>query len=168
MVPKLAMRPALSPRRPGLVRALRLVADRALRARIARFLAVGSVGFAIDAASFTTFSGLGASDVLARAASLGAATLVTWQLNRCFTFASSGRNAAAEGVRYAIVALCVQGFNYGLFLTLRTLAPSLPALAALITSAGTAAGLSFAGQAVVTFGSRLWISPASAPLGARP
>jgi putative flippase GtrA len=120
-----------------------------------RFLVVGSVGLTVDALVFSACSASGSPDALARIVSLAVATILTWRLNRRFTFRSSGRAAHAEAVRYVCVALCAVGLNLAVFLTLRSLAPALPALLALFTSAVFAAGFSFAGQSLVTFRSRL-------------
>lgn len=138
-----------------------------VKARLPRFLLVGCAGLVCDAAAFSTLSSLSAPDFVARALSLAAATLLTWQLNRRFTFAASGHRAHAEAWRYASVAMGVQGFNYALFLILRSVAPSAPSLGALLVSAGAAAGLSFASQSIVTFGAQLWPAGKAAPLGPR-
>lgn len=164
MVPNLARRPAQSRADSALARwRARLVLP--LRTSLPRFLLVGSFGFAVDAVAFGAVSSVGAPDYLARALSLAAATLVTWRLNRRFTFSASRRAPHAEALRYAAVACCVQGFNYGLFLALRALLPSAHPLAALVLSTGAAAGLSFAGQGTLTFGARLW--PRPLPVGSR-
>jgi putative flippase GtrA len=142
--------PALGPsgRQPPLLHRLSALT-------LPRFLAVGCVGLTADALVFSACSAAGSPDALARIASLAVATVLTWRLNRRFTFRSSGRAAHAEAARYVGVALCAVGLNLALFLTLRTLAPALPALVALFTSAVFAAGFSFAGQSLVTFRSGL-------------
>jgi putative flippase GtrA len=119
---------------------------------IARFLLVGLVGLASDAATYSVCAAWGFGDAIARAVSLGLATGVTWRLNRAFTFGASRRSAAAEGSRYALVALGAQGANYLIFLGLRAAAPQLPALLSLVLSAACAATFSFLGQRFYTFG----------------
>lgn len=146
--------PPPAPRRRGILGPLGVALSRALSFRLPRFLAVGCVGLASDALIFSILSAAGASDALARLVSLAGATIVTWRLNRRFTFAASGRRMHAEGLHYALVALFVQGFNYAFFLALRSLVPALPALAALAFCAVVVAALSFAAQALVTFRSR--------------
>ena len=140
--------------RGALLRA-RAVAARALALSLPRFLAVGGLGLGTDACMFSALSAGGASDPTARLLSLGVATFVTWQLNRRFTFRASGRRAPAEAARYVVVALCAQGFNLAVFLGLRSAVPALPALGALAASAVLAAGISFTGQSLLTFRSRL-------------
>jgi putative flippase GtrA len=131
----------------------------ALVARFIRFAIVGTLGLGVDAGLFAAFTGHGLGEFGARAASLAAATLVTWHLNRRFTFEASGREGAAELARYALVALSAQGLNYLTFVALRSAVPALPAMAALFCGAGLAALFSFTGQRLFTF--------APAPVSAR-
>ena len=71
------------------------------------FLVIGSVGFAVDAGILTLLSGgLGANVYMARAFSFAAATLITWWLNRIFTFRSARVSASSsEYLRYAAVQI---------------------------------------------------------------
>ena len=101
--------------------------------RIARFL---TVGLSLE---------------IARAGSLAVATLVTWGLNRLFTFAPSGRGPLHELLRYVAVALVAQGFNYGLFLILVRLDAGAHPLLCLVFSAIATAALSFTGQSLIAF-----------------
>lgn len=140
---------------------------RLLHHGLPRFLLVGCAGLATDGIAYSVLAATGAADAVARAASLVVATLVTWRLNRRFTFAASGRVARDEAARYAGVALCAQGFNYGLFLGLRAASPQLWPLAALAVSAACAAAFSFAGQSFVTFGSHGRMAEAATLLGSR-
>lgn len=142
-------------------------AGRLLGLSLPRFLAVGCIGLTTDVTMFSLASAGGVSDALARSASLAIATLVTWRLNRRFTFAASGRRAPAEVARYVAVALGAQGFNLALFLAIRSFAPALPALLALGASGAMAAVASFAGQSLITFRGRL-SGAAPAFFGARP
>ncbi len=119
--------------------------------RIGAFLCVGLLGLAADTAVFMVLHGAGLSLALARAASLGCATGVTWRLNRLFTFAPTGRRRSREIARYGLVTLGAQGSSYAFFLTVSHGAPLLPAVAVLVTGAALAAGLSFTGQRLFTF-----------------
>jgi putative flippase GtrA len=118
---------------------------------LTRFLLVGCVGLTTDGGLFSLFAHLGLAEAVARAFSLGLATLVTWRLNRCFTFAPSDRVQVAEGSRYALIALCAQGISYTAFLTLRAAVPVLPALGALFAGAVIATAFSYTGQRLFTF-----------------
>src|SRR5215203_3790282 len=102
------------------------------------FLAVGTAGLAADIIAFWFVLHATEAEWGSRLASLAVATFLTWRLNRSFTFESVGRRAAPEALRYGIVAVLGQGFNYGQFVTLRALAPMLPPLLALIGAAATA------------------------------
>lgn len=121
--------------------------------RIALFIGVGLLGLAVDAGVFSVLFGPGLSRAAARAGSLGAATLVTYALNRSVTFARAGSGPRARGefARYVLVTLVSQGSSYGLFLLLSAAVPALPALAALMAGAAAAAVLSFTGQRLFTF-----------------
>ena len=122
--------------------------------RFALFLCVGFAGLAVDAALFATLHGTGLSPAVSRAASLALATLVTFALNRRFTFAASGRRARRDLARYVGVTLVAQGFSYGLFLGLLAMIPALPPLIALVAGAAAATLLSFGGQRFFTFRGR--------------
>jgi len=119
--------------------------------RIGAFLCVGLLGLTADAAVFMVLHGAGLSLALARAASLGCATGVTWRLNRALIFAATGRRRSRETARYGLVMLGAQGASYAFFLTVSHGAPRLPAVAVLVTGAALAAGFSFTGQRLFTF-----------------
>ena len=120
--------------------------------RVGCFLSVGVIGLAVDSGIFWLLYTGGRDASLARAISLVVATLVTWWLNRLFTFEPSGRSAVHEAIRYAVVALVAQGFNYGLFLSLLHLANQTHPLLWLLVSAVLSAALSFTGQSLFAFG----------------
>jgi putative flippase GtrA len=119
--------------------------------RGARFLGVGCAGLATDSAIFTLLHGQGQGKAVARAVSLMIATLVTWGLNRAFTFRASGRTAGQELGRYGLVALGAQGFNYLLFLTLCAVSPGTAPIIMLLISAVCATAFSYSGQRFFTF-----------------
>jgi putative flippase GtrA len=122
---------------------------------LTRFLMVGCAGLILDAGLFSALAHQGLAEPLARAASLGAATLLTWRLNRRFTFGNSRRLQPFEGGWYVMVAAGAQGLSYLIFLTLRGLIPDLPALAALLIGAIAATAFSYSGQRFVTFRGRV-------------
>ena len=140
---------------PGLAalfrRAMRHLPFASIIGRIARFLAVGLVGLAVDSGLFWSLHQAGVSVELARALSLAVATGVTWFLNRLFTFAPSGRGPGRELMRYVAVALGAQGFNYGLFLALLRFDAGAHPLICLVISAVATAALSFTGQSLIAF-----------------
>lgn len=119
--------------------------------RFSLYLGVGSAGLCFDATLFAVLHGAGLSPAAARAVSLALATLVTFALNRRFTFVSSGRQARRDLARYVGVTLVAQAVSYGTFLGLVAMAPALPPLVAIVAGAGPVALLSFAGQRLFTF-----------------
>lgn len=114
--------------------------------RIMRFLAVGLVGLGVDASLFSLIYSNGGAAYVARAISLLCATGVTWALNRAFTFAPSGHRPLREIMRYALVALLAQGFNYICFLLLLHWTGATHPLRTLVVTAAMTAAFSFAGQ----------------------
>jgi putative flippase GtrA len=118
--------------------------------RPVRFIAVGLGGLAVDTAVFQATLLWGMEPAYGRLVSLAVATLVTWTLNRRFTFDPTGRGRRAEFARYITVTLGAQGFSYSVFLALITGTAFDPRLA-LWTGAVLAAGASYAGQRLFTF-----------------
>ncbi|MBE7219096.1 MAG: GtrA family protein [Caulobacteraceae bacterium] len=108
----------------------RLAAPRGLFA----FLAVGVVGLVVDLGLLFVLERAGLPLAIARAVSLPAATLVTWLLNRRHTFASSGRKAHHEALRYAAVAAAAQSVNYVAALAIASILRSEPHLAVAVLS----------------------------------
>lgn len=121
------------------------------RSQFVRFVAVGFTGLAVDTAVFTVLHGQGLVPAAARAGSLAVSTVVTWQLNRRFTFERTGRRKRAEVVRYAMVVAIAQGISYSVFLAVLGLAPHIYPVLAILAGAVSAVGFSFGGQRLFTF-----------------
>jgi putative flippase GtrA len=86
----------------------RLLAERVA----ARFVVVGSVGFAIDGGVLTTLvNGVGFGPYSARLASFTVAVSATWALNRAWTFADATDRSAVR--------------QYGLYFVLQTVGASI-------------------------------------------
>jgi putative flippase GtrA len=116
-----------------------------------RFLGVGGLGLATDLGVFSLVAAHGVDPLLARLVSLGLATLLTWRLNRAFTFDRTDRHQAQEAARYAIVTGAAQGTSYAVFAALvLTVAASLPQ-AALVTGAVVGALVSYNGHRLFAF-----------------
>jgi putative flippase GtrA len=116
-----------------------------------RFVLVGVVGLLVDLAVFTATARLGLHPLLARLVSLSIATVVTWRLNRFFTFARSGRDQGEEAMRYATVVIAAQATSYAVFTVLvLSAAARLPQIAVLV---GAAAGalISYNGHRLFAF-----------------
>jgi putative flippase GtrA len=140
--------PALERAWPGKTAAALM--DRGPRGLV-RFLCAGAVGLAVDIAVLWLLERAGMGHAGARAISLSIATVVTWALNRRFTFFGSGRRARVEFGRYASVALFAQGVNYLVFLGVCAVAVHLPHTLAAIIGAVVATGFSYSGQRFFTF-----------------
>jgi putative flippase GtrA len=116
-----------------------------------RFLGVGALGLLTDLGIFTIIAGHGFNLLLVRLLSLSCATVVTWRLNRAFTFDRSGRHPAREAMRYAIVTATAQGTSYAVFATLvLTVLGGLPQ-AALLIGAAVGAIVSYNGHRLFAF-----------------
>ena len=119
--------------------------------RLIRFLCVGMAGLAVDQASLAIFDQAGLPFYIARAAAIAVATGVTWQLNRRFTFANTGRAAHHEAGRYFAVAALAQSVNYGVSLFVNAQAPHWPHALAAFIGAVAATTFSYSGQRYFTF-----------------
>jgi putative flippase GtrA len=128
---------------------LRLLADRLPRPL--RFLAVGSLGLLTDITVFTLILMHWPHPLLARVLSLGAATVVTWRLNRALTFDRSGHGQSQEALRYGAVTAAAQGTSYAVFAVLTyTVFAWLPQ-AALLAGAGVGTLISYNGHRLFAF-----------------
>jgi len=121
-----------------------------LRALIARstrplrFLAVGGLGLTTE----------GLHPLAAGFLALVAATVLTWRLNRAFTFDRSGRHQGKEALRYVAVTAVAQGTSYAVFAVLvMTALADLPQ-AAIVVGAAAGALISYNGQRLFAFAPR--------------
>ena len=122
--------------------------------RPVRFLMVGGCGLVTDVGFFTLLFAYGMHPLIARAFSLGLATVVTWRLNRDLTFNDSGRHQADEAVRYALVAGVAQGLGYAIFAILAlTVFSKIPQIA-IVIGAVAVTFISYNGQRLIAFAPR--------------
>lgn len=107
-----------------------------------RFGGVGSVGFVLDGGLLWALITWGVDPYLARFGSFPAAVLVTWWLNRIWTFSKADRAApAAQFNRYMVVQICGALCNYMVFaLVMKVFQPGLESAMAGF-ALGSAAGL---------------------------
>jgi putative flippase GtrA len=119
-----------------------------------RFLAVGAIGLTTDISVFTILIGYAPHPLLMRLFSLGLATLVTWRLNRAFTFDDSGRHQADEALRYAAVTAASQGTSYAVFAALVLTAFGAFPQAALVAGAVIGAVVGYHGHRLFAFAPR--------------
>src|SRR5689334_23095699 len=131
---------------------LRLLTQRVPRPL--RFLAVGSMGLAADVALFTVAFQAGLHPLLAQLVALAIATVLTWRLNRAFTFDASGRTQGEEAMRYSVVTAAAQAASYGVFAALvMTIFAWLPQ-AAIVAGAAVGALVSYNGHRMFAFAPR--------------
>jgi len=119
-----------------------------------RFLLVGGIGLVFDIALFTVLVLCGINTLIAGFFALVAATVLTWRLNRAFTFDRSGRSQRDEAMRYAAVTAVAQGTSYAVFAGLAlTVLAQLPQ-AAIIVGAAVGALISYNGHRLFAFAPR--------------
>jgi len=116
-----------------------------------RFLGVGGFGLLTDLCVFTALAAYGLHPLLARLFSLGAATLVTWRLNRALTFDRSHRHQGEEAARYTTVTVIAQGTSYFVFAVLVLTVLSWLPQAALLTGAAFGAVIGYCGHRFFAF-----------------
>jgi putative flippase GtrA len=135
--------------------------------RPARFFGVGTVGLLTDLSIFTIIARHGFDPLLVRLLSLSCATVVTWRLNRAFTFDRSGRHQGHEAMRYAIVTTTAQGTSYVVFAILVLTVLGGLSQVALLIGAAVGAIISYNGHRLFAFAPRRRVG-ASAPERSRP
>jgi len=121
-------------------------------ARLVRFVLAGGVGFVADAAAlWLLLHATPLGPLAARAASIGFALCVTWQINRHVTFSPSSRGTAREGARYGGVGVATSIVNYLVYCAVLLALPALPPLVALAFASLVAMTLSFLGYSRLVF-----------------
>ena len=107
-----------------------------------RFAAVGTLGFVVDAGCLYLALAFGFGYYSGRVFSFLAAVLVTWQINRRFTFAvRAGEPLHVEGLRYLMAMLGGGAVNYGCYAATVYLLPKTAWLPLLAVAVGSVAGL---------------------------
>ena len=121
--------------------------------RLAAFVVAGSCGFLTDAGLLhvlITYTALG--PYFGRVVSIGTAMMVTWLINRNFTFEKPERATADEGIRYAFVGILSALLNYSVFATLIYTMPLIQPLVAVVGASLAAMGFSYFGYSRFVFG----------------
>ena len=107
-----------------------------------RFLAVGSVGFAIDAGLLWALMTLGGDPYLSRGLSFGMAMSVTWALNRRWTFRGARRTAMhREYAAYALVQGLGIAINFAVYALMLMILGTGPGMAVLALACGSGVAL---------------------------
>ena len=121
--------------------------------RILLFALVGGAGFLVDAgvlALLLHVSPLGPFS--ARIVAIAAAMLVTFWLNRTFTFGRSVRSLAVEGTRYGGVGISAALLNYGVYAVILLVFPAVWPVLAVAVASVVAMVWSFLGYSRFVFG----------------
>jgi putative flippase GtrA len=116
-----------------------------------RFLMVGGVGLAANIILFTIILLQGVHPLLAGLFALAAATVLTWRLNRAFTFDCTGRAQREEAMRYAAVTAVAQSTSYAVFAVLVSTALTALPQAAIVLGAAVGALVSYNGHRLFAF-----------------
>ena len=133
--------------------------------RPVRFIVVGCTGLAVDLVLFSAIIAFAYHPLVVRLITLTISTIVTWRLNRAFTFIRTNRPQHDEAMRYAIVTALAQATSYAVFAALvLTVLAWLPQ-AALMSGAVIGAFVSYNGHRLFAFAPRA-TAPDSAPQGA--
>lgn len=120
--------------------------------RLISFAVVGGTGFIVDASVLTTLLELRLTDKFsARVVAIGLALLVTFTLNRRFTFGASDRHVAVEGMRYGTVGVAGNLINFGVYSSVLILFPWIEPLAALIFGSATGTIFAYTGYSKLVF-----------------
>jgi len=116
-----------------------------------RFMMVGAVGLAADLLLFTVLLLYRVGPLVAGLLALIAATVLTWRLNRIFTFERSGRRQREEAFRYGVVTAIAQSTSYAAFaFFVSTMLAALPQ-AAVVLGAAAGALISYSGHRLFAF-----------------
>jgi putative flippase GtrA len=116
------------------------------------FGVAGGTGFLVDAGLLTLLlQATTLGPLAARAIAISVAMLVTWLLNRTFTFGYSRHSLAIEAFRYGSVCLTSALVNYALYAALLITIPVLRPLAALVLASAAAMAFSFFGYSRLVF-----------------
>jgi putative flippase GtrA len=123
--------------------------------QLLRFAAIGVVGLLVDVAVLYCALALGSGPHPGRAVSFLAAVLVTWRLNRRYTFAPAG-SPWTEWWRYLGAMSGGALLNLGAYMLALWLLPAAPWVPAAAVAIGSLAGmaLNFVGAKFLVFKSR--------------
>jgi putative flippase GtrA len=116
------------------------------------FLFSGGLAFLIDAAILKLLTAVfGIHPILARLVAISFAMVAGWLAHRRFTFRLTTPPSVAEFLRYAAVQWTVAGINYGIFVVIVLLWPSIDPLYALFLSSLIAMVFAYLGMRFAAF-----------------
>ena len=102
-------------------------------------------------APFTLLLSEGLHPLVAGLLALAGATVLTWRLNRAFTFDRSARAQHEEALRYAAVTVVAQSASYGVFAVLVSAVCAVLPQAAVVIGAAAGALVSYNGHRLFAF-----------------
>jgi putative flippase GtrA len=115
------------------------------------FLFSGALAFLTDASLLTLLMFFGLHPIAARFFAICVAMTVGWLAHRRFTFRLSTPPSGAEFLRYAAVQWTVAAINYGIFVVIVLLRPSITPLYALFASSLVAMVFAYLGMRFAAF-----------------
>jgi putative flippase GtrA len=115
------------------------------------FLLSGTFAFAVDALILTALTRLGLHPIVARVFAISVAMTAGWLAHRRFTFRLAHPPSLAEFLRYAGVQWTVAAINYGIFVLIILLRPSIVPFYALFASSVVAMVFSYFGMRFAAF-----------------
>jgi putative flippase GtrA len=120
---------------------------------VSRFFLVGLIGFCVDALVLQTLAVVGSDPLMAQFYAVCIAILVTFLLNRSYTFGDTDTPILRLFIAYLGTQCAVFGVNYVIYaLLVRTAPPPVCSpLVALAIAAVVAMGLSYAGSRLFVF-----------------
>lgn len=129
--------------------------SRLLLGQLARFLVVGSIGFAIDGGVLNLLVWNGFDPYVARGISFPPAVTATWYLNRVWAFGVREGRARAQYLRYIAVQIVGAIGNYAIYAVILLVIPHTVEGVLTAFAAGSAGGLliNFVGARTFVFAS---------------
>lgn len=126
-------------------------------AEFLRFAVAGATGFAVDAALVLLLTNaFGWQPIVARMPAFAVALVVTWLINRAWTFQNkrAGRSLLAEFASYGAVQLMAMAANIGVYALVIALTgeTTLDLMAALVTGSGLGMAINYLGARKFVFG----------------
>lgn len=115
------------------------------------FLLSGTLAFAIDALILTALTHLGLHPILARVFAISIAMTAGWLAHRRFTFRLVSPPSLREFLRYAAVQWTVAAINYGIFVLIVLVWPTIVPFYALFISSLIAMVFSYLGMRFAAF-----------------
>ena len=115
------------------------------------FLFSGALAFFTDAAILTLLTHAGLHPIIARLFAVSIAMVVGWRAHRRFTFGLTTAPSSREFLRYAAVAWAAAAINYGVFVLIVLLRPSILPFYALVASSLVAMVFAYLGMRFAAF-----------------